>query len=44
MEKQHNEAVVVAYGRSAVAKSGKKGALRPMHPVTIGGLTLKGVL
>ena len=28
MEKQHNEAVVVAYGRSAVAKSGKKGALR----------------
>ena len=44
MEKQHNEAVVVAYGRSAVAKSGKKGALRQMHPVTIGGLTLKGVL
>lgn len=44
MEKQHNEAVVVAYGRSAVAKSGKKGALRQMHPVTIGGLTLKRVL
>ena len=35
MEKQHNEAVVVAYGRSAVAKSGKKGALRQMHPVKI---------
>jgi len=39
-----NDAVVVAYGRSAVAKSGKKGALRQMHPVTLGGLTLKGVL
>lgn len=41
---RRNEAVVVAYGRSAVAKSGKKGALRQLHPVTIGGLTLKGVL
>ncbi len=41
---QHRQAVVVAYGRSAVAKSGKKGALRNMHPVTLGGLTLKGVL
>lgn len=41
---QHREAVVVAYGRSAVAKSGKKGAFRNLHPVTLGGLTLKGVL
>ncbi len=41
---QHRQAVVVAYGRSAVAKSGKKGALRNMHPVTLGGLTLEGVL
>ncbi|WP_186565832.1 thiolase family protein [Lawsonibacter celer] len=44
MMEQHRQAVVVAYGRSAVAKSGKKGALRNMHPVTLGGLTLKGVL
>lgn len=36
--------VVVAYGRSAVAKSGKKGALRQTHPVELGGLVLKGVL
>lgn len=35
---------VVAYGRSAVGKSGKKGALRNMHPVDLGGLVLKGVL
>lgn len=44
MQTSNQKAVVVAYGRSAVAKSGKKGALRQMHPVTIGGLTLKGVL
>ena len=44
MMEQHRQAVVVAYGRSAVAKSGKKGALRNMHPVTLGGLTLEGVL
>lgn len=44
MENQCREVVVVGYGRSAVAKSGKKGALRQMHPVTMGGLTLKGVL
>ena len=44
MEKQHNEAVVVAYGRSAVAKSGKKGALRNLHPIDMGGLVLKGVM
>lgn len=36
--------VVVAYGRSAVAKAGKKGALRAMHPVDMGGLVLKGVM
>ena len=42
--KQCCETVVVAYGRSAVAKSGKKGALRKMHPVTLGGIVLKGVL
>ena len=36
--------VIVAYGRSAVAKAGKKGALRNMHPVDLGGLTLKGLL
>ena len=44
MMEQHRQAVVVAYGRSSVAKSGKKGALRNMHPVTLGGLTLEGVL
>ena len=38
---QFDHVVVVGYGRSAVAKSGKKGALRNMHPVTMGGLTLK---
>ena len=36
--------VVVAYGRSAVAKAGKKGALRNMHPIDLGGLVLKGVM
>lgn len=36
--------VVVAYGRSAVAKSGKKGALRQTHPVELGGQVLKGML
>ncbi len=35
---------VVAMGRSAVAKSGKKSALRKSHPVSIGGQVLKGVL
>ena len=44
MAEKLSDAVVVAYGRSAVAKSGKRGALRQMHPVTLGGLTLKGVL
>ena len=36
--------VVVGYGRSAVAKSGKKGALRNLHPVEMGGMVLKGIL
>lgn len=38
------EAVIVAYGRSAVAKSGKKGYLRDIHPVDYAGTVLKGVL
>jgi len=38
------DAVVVAYGRSAVAKSGKKGALRETNPVDYAGLVLRGVL
>ena len=38
------EAVIVAYGRSAVAKSGDKGYLRNIHPVDYAGLVLKGVL
>lgn len=37
-------AVIVAYGRSAIARAGKKGYFRNLHPVTLGGLTLKGVL
>ncbi|MBR4394695.1 MAG: thiolase family protein [Oscillospiraceae bacterium] len=36
--------VLVACARSAVARSGKKGALREMHPVDMGGLVLKGML
>lgn len=36
--------VVVACGRSAVGRSGKKGALRQLHPIDMGGLVLKGVL
>lgn len=35
---------VVAYGRSAIGRSGKKGALRNMHPVELGGRVLEGVL
>lgn len=41
---QLHDAVVVAYGRSAVAKSGKKGALRSAHPVDYAGQVLDGVL
>lgn len=38
------EAVIVAYGRSAVAKSGKKGYLREMHPADYAATVLNGVL
>jgi acetyl-CoA acyltransferase len=38
------EAYIVACGRSAIAKAGKKGALREVHPVDLGGLVLKGIL
>lgn len=44
MKKTMENVYVVAMGRSAVAKSGKKSALRNLHPVSIGGLVLKGVL
>ncbi len=44
MSKQLENVVVVAYGRSAIARSGKKGALREMHPVDLGGLVLRGLL
>ncbi len=42
--KDLNEAYIVAYGRSAVGKAGKKGALREVHPVDLAGTVLKGVL
>ncbi|MGQ7330541.1 thiolase family protein [Streptococcus suis] len=38
------EVVIVAYGRSAVAKAGKKGFLRLQHPVDFAGKVLEGVL
>lgn len=38
------EVVIVAYGRSAVAKVGKKGFLRLQHPVDFAGKVLEGVL
>lgn len=44
MAKRMNNVVVVACGRSAVGRSGKKGALRELHPVDLGGLVLRGVL
>lgn len=44
MKRPLSQTVVVAYGRSAVAKSGKKGALRTLHPIDMGGLVLKGVM
>lgn len=34
----------MAYGRSAIARSGKKDALRQTHPVDLGGQVLKGML
>lgn len=44
MSKKLENVVVAAYGRSAIARSGRKGALREMHPVDLGGLVLKGML
>lgn len=44
MANRLNNVFVVAYGRSAIARAGKKGALRAMHPVDLGGLVLQGVL
>jgi acetyl-CoA acyltransferase len=44
MKRTLKDVYVVAMGRSAVAKAGKKSALRNLHPVDIGGLVLKGVL
>lgn len=44
VKNQMRNVVIVAYGRSAIARSGKKGALRDLHPVDIGGLVLKGIL
>ena len=38
------EAVIVAYGRSAVGKAGKRGYLKSIHPVEYAGTVLKGVL
>lgn len=40
---EQREAVLVAYGRSAVTKA-YKGGLSKVHPVTFGAETLKGVL
>lgn len=44
MKKGLSNVVVAAYGRSAVGKAGKKGALRNSNPVDFGGQVLKGVL
>ncbi len=44
MAKAMKNVYVVAMGRSAVAKGGKKSALRNMHPVDIAGAVMKGVL
>jgi acetyl-CoA acyltransferase len=38
-----NEAYLVAYGRSPIARA-RKGGLADVHPVTFGAATLKGVL
>lgn len=43
MEQKLRDVVIVAYGRSPVAKAGK-GALKNEHPVTYGAQVLKGVL
>ena len=44
MDNTLQDAVIVAYGRSAVGKSGKKGVFRDVHPVDFGAEVLKGVL
>ena len=43
MPKHPRDAVIVAYGRSAVTK-GRKGELARIHPIEYGGQVLKGVL
>lgn len=44
MQNQLRDAMIVAYGRSAVGKSGKKGVFREVHPVDFGASVLNGVL
>jgi acetyl-CoA acyltransferase len=39
-----NEAVIIAYGRAPIGKSGKKGAFRETHPVDLAGTVLSKVL
>ena len=39
-----HDAVIVAFGRSPIARANKKGALRNTHPVDLGGEVLKQVL
>lgn len=43
MEKNARDAVIVAYGRSAVTK-GRKGEFANIHPIEYGGQVLRGVL
>jgi acetyl-CoA acyltransferase len=38
---QLNEVYIAAYGRSAIGRA-RKGALREIHPVDMGGLVLMG--
>lgn len=44
MSKEIRDVVIVAYGRSAISKTGKKGALRDANPVDYAGEVLQGVL
>lgn len=44
MCQHHREAVIVAYGRAAIAKGGKKGFLRENSPADFGAEVVKGVL
>lgn len=44
MNTQLEEVVIVAYGRSAIARSGPKGALRYTHPIEYSSEVLKQVL